>query len=88
MFVLIFGIYYIIMKSKFTTRLTELITESGKTQNSICRELRIPKQKLSNWKTGYTEPCIEDIIMLAIYFDVSTDYLFGIVDETGARILQ
>ena len=77
-----------IMKSKFTARLTELITESGKTQNSICRELHIAKQKLSNWKTGYTEPCIEDIIMLTLYFDVSADYLLGIVDETGARILQ
>ena len=74
------------MKNKFSIRLNELIAESGKTQNSICRELQISKQKLSNWKTSYTEPCMDDLIMLALYFDVSADYLLGLVDETGARL--
>lgn len=66
--------------------MSELIGESGKTQNAICGELHIPKQKLSNWKTAYTEPSMDDLIMLALYFDVSVDYLLGIVDETGMRI--
>ena len=65
----------------------ELIGESGKTQNAICGELHIPKQKLSNWKTAYTEPSMDDLIMLALYFDVSADYLLGLVDETGERIV-
>lgn len=73
------------MKNKFSLRLGELIAESGKTQNAICSDLHITKQKLSNWKTGYTEPCLDDIIMLALYFDVTSDLLLGLEDETGAR---
>ncbi len=70
------------MKNKFIVRIHELICESGKKQNAICRELGISKQKLSNWKTGYTEPCLDDLMMLALYFDVSSDYLLGLEDET------
>ena len=74
------------MKNKFADRLGELIGESGKTQNAICTELHIPKQRLSNWKTGYTEPDMDALCMHALYFDVSTDYLLGLVDETGAKM--
>ena len=73
------------MKNKFALRLGELIAENGKTQNAICSDLHISKQKLSNWKTGYTEPNLDDFLMLALYFDVTSDYLLGLEDETGAR---
>ncbi len=73
------------MKNKFAMRLSELIAESGKTQNAICSDLHIAKQKLSNWKTGYTEPCMDDLMMLALYFEVTSDYLLGLEDETGAK---
>ena len=65
----------------FLPRLRELLAESGKMQKDICDELGISKQKLSNWKTGYSEPNFDDIIMLAKYFDVSSDYLLGLTDE-------
>ena len=61
----------------FVERLKELIGETGKRQIQICKELNIRKQVLSNWKTGYCEPNIDDIIMLADYFDVTADYLLG-----------
>ena len=66
------------MKNQLSKRLTILIQESGKTQNLISTELHIRKQKLSNWKTGFTEPSLDDVIMLALYFHVSTDYLLGL----------
>ena len=72
--------------SSFVQRLSELIENSGKQQNEICKDLGIYKQKFSRWKTGYTEPNLEDLIMLANYFDVSTDYLLGLEDETGTKI--
>ena len=65
----------------FLPRLRELLAESGKMQKDICDELGISKQKISNWKTGYSEPNFDDIIMLAKYFDVSSDYLLGLTDE-------
>ncbi len=66
----------------FVKRLNELIKDSGKQQNAICKDLGIYKQKLSKWKTGYCEPSLDDLIMIANYFEVSTDYLLGIEDET------
>lgn len=70
----------------FVSRLKELIVESGKMQKDICADLGIPKQKLTRWKTGYNEPSIDEIIMLALYFNVTTDYLLGLEDETGAKV--
>ena len=61
----------------FVERLKELIGETGKQQIEICKELNIKKQVLSNWKTGYSEPNIDDIIMLANYFNCTIDYLVG-----------
>ena len=64
----------------FVKRLTELLVGSGKMQKDICEEMGIPKQKLSRWKTGYNEPSLDELIMLAKYFEVTTDYLLGIED--------
>ncbi len=70
----------------FTERISELLSESGKMQKDICNELQIPKQKMTRWKTGYNEPSLDELIMIANYFNVSTDYLVGLEDETGAKI--
>lgn len=73
--------------NQFTKRLKELLQESGKTQKEICDELGISKQKMSKWKTGYNEPCLNEVIMLAKYFDVTTDYLLGVDEyERGSMI--
>lgn len=61
----------------FKTRLNELLQQSGKQQTEIAKDLKIEKQKLSHWKTGYTEPNIDDLIKLAQYFNESIDYLVG-----------
>ncbi|GHV03039.1 hypothetical protein FACS1894211_15440 [Clostridia bacterium] len=61
----------------FVERLKKLIQETGKSQVQICKELNIKKQALTNWKTGYSEPNIDDILMLANYSNVTTDYLLG-----------
>ena len=67
--------------SDFLYRFRGLLEEYGKPQKDICADLGIRCQKLSNWKTGYSEPNFDDLAMLAEYFDVSTDYLLGITDE-------
>lgn len=70
----------------FEEVLTSLLRASGKKQVDICLELGIPKQKMSNWKSGYTDPNLEDLVKLANYFDVSIDYLLGREDESGSKI--
>ena len=76
------------MKNHFSEKLKDLIEESGKMQKEICKDLNISKQKLSKWKTGYCEPNLDDLIMLALYFDVTVDFLLGLEDETGAKIMK
>ncbi len=66
--------------SVFPQKLQKLIEDSNKTQNEICKDLGIRKQKLSKWKTGYNEPSIEELAMIAKYFGVTSDYLIGLED--------
>jgi len=61
----------------FSQRLKELLEEANKTQVQICAELNIKKQVLTNWKSGYSEPNYDDLVMLADYFCVTTDFLLG-----------
>ncbi|MCI8458771.1 MAG: helix-turn-helix transcriptional regulator [Clostridia bacterium] len=70
----------------FIDRLKILLASSGKRQTDICAELGISKQKLTNWKSGYSEPNIDDIMMLAKYFEVTTDYLVGLENEDGTKV--
>ena len=72
--------------SLFLSRFRELLAESGKMQKDICAELGISRPTLSNWKTGYSEPNFDDIIILAKYFDVSSDYLLGLSDDLDAPL--
>lgn len=67
--------------SMFLSNFKQLLANSNKTQTEICSDLNIRTQKLSNWKTGYCEPNYDDIIMLADYFGVTTDYLLGRTDD-------
>lgn len=69
--------------SAFAKNLTTLINVSGKSQVDICKDIGISKQKLSNLKAEYSEPNIDDLIVLANYFGISTDYLLGIENEEG-----
>lgn len=72
----------------FCIRFRELLHNAEKKQKEICKELEIAPQKLSKWKTGYNEPNLDDIIMLARYFDVSADYLLGRTDDFGNVTVQ
>ena len=69
----------------FVANLKELLKQSNKMQKDICLDLGISRQKLSKWKTGYNEPSLDELIMIATYFDVSTDYLLCLEDDTGIK---
>jgi len=60
----------------FQVRLTELL-KANNSQTEFCKILKIPKQQLELWKTGYQEPSIQNLNLLANYFNVSVDYLTG-----------
>lgn len=71
---------------RFSHRFAKLRKESGKTLDDISRSIGISKGILSKWETGNTEPKAFNIIQLANYFHVSTDYLLGISENPAANI--
>lgn len=65
--------------SIFAQRLTELIGDQK--IKEIADFLHISRQTLSNLKNGKNEPDIKTLVSLAMYFDVSLEYLLGLTDD-------
>lgn len=64
-------------------RLKEIRIENGKTQQDIVNYLHCSYNKYASWEQGRTQPSIEDLIILADYFNVTIDYLVGRESEDG-----
>ena len=64
----------------FKTRLKELRTEKGMSQEEIGKLLNMSKMAISHWEKGNSEPSIEQLKFLACFFDVTVDYLVGFTD--------
>lgn len=65
---------------EFKIRLKELRKEKGVSQLEIAKLLNMSKMAVSHWEKGNSEPSIEQLKLLAQYFDVSVDYLIGFCD--------
>lgn len=65
----------------FGERLRALRSEKDIGQNRLARELGLSNASISYWETGKQEPCASAIFKLAIYFNVSADYLLGLTDD-------
>lgn len=61
-------------------RLKALRESNGKSQIEVCAALHIEQSTLANYENGRRTPKIEVLIKLAEYYNVSTDYLFGLAD--------
>lgn len=66
----------------FGERLKKLIKDSGKTQKQVADDLGVTRQQIGKWANpgprGLGNMYAFTVYKLAIYFDVSTDYLlFG-----------
>lgn len=64
----------------FYKRLSNAVLQSGKSMNSVERELGYSRNSLSNYKNG-TEPSATRLIELSQYFNLSPSYLIGKEDE-------
>ena len=64
----------------FKTRLKELRLEKNVSQLEVAKMLNMSKMAISQWEKGNSEPSIEQLKILAAYFDVSIDYLVGYID--------
>ena len=65
---------------EFKDRLKELRKENNLSQLEIANMLNMSKMAISHWEKGHSEPCIEQLKLLAAYFNVSIDYLVGYIE--------
>ncbi|MGN0814261.1 MAG: helix-turn-helix domain-containing protein [Candidatus Coproplasma sp.] len=62
-------------------RLLELRSEKGLSQREMAKILNVSQGTYNNWENFNTQPCIEQLIFLADFFEVSVDYLIGKSDD-------
>ena len=70
----------------FDKRLKELRKEKKLALQKLGDIIGVSDTAFMNWESGQSEPKASYIISLALFFDVSADYLLGLEDETGAKI--
>ena len=68
------------MRIIFCERLQQLRKEKGLKQSELATILNTTQRRISYMESGKVEPDLETLVLLANFFDVSTDYLIGIED--------
>jgi len=66
--------------SPLAERLTELMKVNDKKQADIAELLDVTRQSVSQYCGGASLPPVDKLVILADYFEVSTDYLLGRTD--------
>lgn len=69
----------------FAARFSGLRTKKGLTQPLLAAELGMIKQRISNWENGTSLPSADVLHDLALYFNVTSDYLLGLSDNPDRR---
>ena len=65
---------------EFAERLKELRTDKGLSQRELAKLLNISHVALSQWENESRTPNAEAVVILAKFFEVTTDYLLGVSD--------
>ena len=63
--------------NKFAKRLKELREERNLYQKDLAKILGYSQAGIAKWETGDREPSLDDLMRIADYFGVMTDYLLG-----------
>lgn len=66
--------------NNFSIRLKELRLEKDLSQTKLAEKLGVDFRTISNCENGVRKPDIDTVVNIAKYFEVSTDYLLGVVD--------
>lgn len=62
-------------------RIRELRNSHQLSQVDLAKQLHVSKQTISNWENNNVPPSIDTLIRIAVFFDVSTDYLLEFTHE-------
>lgn len=74
------------MENCFAKTLKLLRIDKGISQKHLALELGYAQSTVCDWENQKIEPTASAIIKLSKYFDISSDELLGITDETGCKI--
>lgn len=66
---------------KIATKLSELRTAKGFTQDEVASALSVSNKTISKWENGTSSPNLSMLVSLAKYYNVSTDTLLGLEDK-------
>ena len=58
----------------------ELRAAKGLSQMQLAQAIGVSQSAIAKWELGKTEPTASAIILLAAFFDETTDYLLGVTD--------
>lgn len=64
----------------YYTRLKDLREDRELSQEDIARILKTTHQQVSKWETGVQKMGVDKYIILAKFYNVSVDYLLGLID--------
>ena len=62
----------------FSDRLKDLMFEKGLNISKFSQEIGIPDSTISDWINKKRRPIIDNLPKIALFFDVTTDYLLGL----------
>lgn len=61
-------------------RIYELRTDKGLSQVKLGEKLSVSQDTISLWEKSKSYPSVEMVILLSEIFEVSCDYILGVVD--------
>ena len=67
--------------ANFAERIRELRRKQGMTQQALGKIINVGQDSISVYERGLNYPEVRNLIILADYFGVSTDYLLGRTDN-------
>jgi len=74
------------METSFGDILKKLRIEKDLTQDNLARMLILGRSTLATWETNKTTPDYDTLKKLASIFDVTTDYLLGLVNDKKSNV--
>ena len=70
----------ILIMRKFNKIFKDLVEQSGLSNVKIAKELGVSHTTINRWKNGLSDILSDDLIKVAKFFGVPTDYLLGLID--------
>ena len=67
-------------------KIKTLREKKGITQSELANQLGITRSGVNAWEMGISTPSTQYIIILAKFFNVSTDYLLGLSDTATISV--